>query len=119
MSIFKFNFPKCDCTQFSLVRVASGSDFMLSTKNSEASYRRADEVVYMLLYIAVLYTQLRPRLYITALQEQCVLKCLQFCHKFRSFCPYCQSPINTSCGSRLGVFMDTVIVGDLKSWFLW
>lgn len=74
MSIFKFNFPKCDCTQFSLVRVASGSDFMLSTKNSEASCRRADEVVYMLLYIAVLYTQLRPCLYVIALQEQVCAK---------------------------------------------
>lgn len=62
----------CDCTQFSLIRVASGSDFVLSTKNSEASYRGADEV--MVLYIAVLYSQFRPCLHITPLQEQVCAK---------------------------------------------
>lgn len=52
--------------------MASGRDFVLSTKNSEASYRGADEV--MLLYIAGLYPQFRPCLYITALHEQVYAK---------------------------------------------
>lgn len=46
-----------------------------------------------------------------------MLKCPQFCHKFKIFLsllPVSSSSVPTSCGSKLGVFVDAVIAGDWK-----